>query len=58
MPTQCSRGLFGAIGLVGRFAACFNDGRAPGAGLAHHRDDGGAAGIRLPRCGVRHLSDA
>ena len=35
-----------AIGLVGRFAACFVDDRAPGAGRAHHRGDGGAAGVR------------
>ena len=35
-----------AIGLVTRFAACFDDGRAPGAGRAHDRGHGGAAGVR------------
>ena len=35
-----------AIGLVTRFAACFDDGRDPGADRAHARGDGGAAGVR------------
>jgi hypothetical protein len=33
-----------AIGLVTRFAACFDDGRVQGAGRAPGRGDGGATG--------------